>query len=384
VKSRNLAILVVASCAAGATPAVAGAPVVNARPLPNDRSAVVVAWRPRAATAVVALRSGGLLAVHSLRPVLVGARVRVEGIKWGTPGVGVRWSQAPSGIKWGIKWAANGTYTSNMLRTGTAAVTPVRGVVVGRSRAGLAIGVRGGVVAVRIAVWLPGGKVTKALRRTALPQVGDTVLTRVRFGPRGILVGSGVTVVRRGVPGRVIPISGRISGVDAASRTMRISNVWDRSLPLRRSMRVPTTIDISRVRVGGEVATTSVEEQDGSLRVQQIAPNQSFAAANDPAGVLVAAPPADPATLASIDRAIDRWTAGRAAGAVPGDALYERQLARLNRARRAALDGDRAAGLAEIQAFIQEVTAGVPVQVAPQLAADVLAIAGAIADGLSR
>jgi hypothetical protein len=160
--------------------------------------------------------------------------------------------------------------------------------------------------------------------------------------------------------------------------------VWDRSLPLRRSMRVPTTIDISRVRVGGEVATTSLAEQDGSLRVQQIAPNQSFAAANDPAGVLVAAPPVDPATLASIDRAIERWTAGRATGAVPGDALYERQLARLNRVRRAALDGDRVAGLAEIQAFIQEVTAGVPVQVAPQLAADVLAIAGAIADGLSR
>ena len=383
--SRALVILAIAAGAVAATPAAADVIPVRVRPLPNDRTAVVVGWRPRAGTAVVALRSGSLLAIHSLRRIRIGTRVQVQGIKWGTPTLGVRWSVAPRGIKWGIKWALNGTYSSNMLRRGIATGIRVRGTVVRRYRNGLAIGVRGGIVVVRMAVWLPGGsKVTKSLAAITLPAVGDRVLTRVRFGRRARLIGNGVRIERRHVPGQVIPMAGRVSGVDAASRTIRISNVADPAFPLTVPMRVPATMDISRVRVGAEVAATSRLEADGALQVQEIAPNQSFEAGNDPANILVASPPADQATLDLIWEAIVRWKLGRTQGGILSGELFGRELGRLNRVNTAALDGDLPAALAELQLFIADVTAGVPTKVTVTVAADMLSLSGAIVVGLSR
>lgn len=383
-QSRALVMAAIAAGALAATPATADVTSVKVRPLPNDRAAVVVAWRPRSGTALVALRSGSLLAIHALRPIRVGTRVRVQGIKWGRPTLGVRWTVAPRGIKWGIKWARNGSYTSNMLRTGIATGTPVRGTVVRRFRSGVAIGVRGGIVVVRMAVWLPGGtKVTNTLSAVARPAVGDTILTHVRFGPRGRLFGDGARILRRHTAGTIVPMAGRIGGVDVGTRFLRITNVADPAFPVVVEMRVPTTLDIARIPVGGEVAATSLLEPDGALRVQEIGPNATFEAGNDPATSLVAPPPASPATLDLIRRAIDRWKLARKVGDVTNGVFFGQELARLNRANAAALDGDVARARIEIQAFIAEVTAGVPSQVAAQVAADVLSLAGAIVDGLA-
>ena len=194
-RMRRLGILAVGGVMA-AVPAMAAVTEVRVRPLPNDRAGVVVEWRGRSGTALVALRSGRLLAVHSLRRVVPGTRVRVDGIKWGTPSRGIKWSAPPQGIKWGIKLSRNGTYVSNLRRVGGSRGTPVRGIVVRRFRNGVAIGTRGGIVVVRMAVWLPGG--TKRTNVRVLPAVGETITTNVRFGRQGRLLGDGVRFVDAG------------------------------------------------------------------------------------------------------------------------------------------------------------------------------------------
>jgi hypothetical protein len=364
-----------------ASPAVAGVNPITPRALPNDRAGVVVGWRSQSGTAVVALRSGRLLAVHSLRKVRPGTRVRIEGIKWGKPTAGIKWSVAPRGIKWGIKWSRlSGTYTSSLRPGGPARRTPVRGVVVGRTRKGVAIGTRGGVVVVRMAVWLPqgGGKRTKAIR---LPRRGDTILTYVRFGVRGRLIGDGVRYVGEG-RSTAVAVSGRLSRVDAGSRKIRVTNADDPAFPVNVTLGVPTTINMARLPAGGEVAATSTLNADGSLRTASISDNSSFDASNDPANTQVAPPPADDETLLFITRIEDRWTAGRAEGGVTDQVLYDDGLARIRRAEAAARDGNLPVARAELQAFIAEVTAGIPAKVTPTVAAEVIARAGAAVDRL--
>lgn len=380
VRMRPVAVLVVGGVMA-AVPAMAAVTEVRVRPLPNDRAGVVVDWRGRSGTAVVALRSGHLLAVHSLRRVAPGTRVRVEGIKWGTPISGIKWSARPRGIKWAIRLGRNGTYVSNMLRVGGARGTSVRGVVVRRFRNGVAIGTRGGVVVVRMAVWLPSG--TKRTNARVLPVVGDTIATNVRFGRRGRLLGDGVRFVSTG-RSTTIPVSGRLSKVVTANRTVQISRVSDPAFRVVTTLDVPTTIDMAKLAVGQEVAATATVAADGALRVNEISRNETFAAANDPASTQVAPPPADAATLDLLRRAIDRWTAGRLAGGVTDQTVYENELARLQRANAAAQDGNRPVARAEVEMFIDDVVNAIPQQVTPGVAVEVLALAGAAADRLSN
>jgi hypothetical protein len=364
-----------------AAPAMAAVTEVRVRPLSNDRAGVVVDWRGRSGTAVVALRSGRLLAVHSLRRVTPGSRVRVDGIKWGTPAQGIKWSAPPRGIKWGIKLGRNGTYVSNLRRTGGSAGTPVRGVVVRRFRNAVAIGTRGGIVVVRMAVWLPRG--TKRTKARELPSVGDTITTNVRFGGRGRLLGDGARFVDSG-SSPVIPVAGRVSRVMTADRLVQVSSVSDPAFKVVTTLSVPTTIDIAKITVGQEVAAATSLTADGALRLQEISRNETFAAANDPASTLVAPPPADAATLDLLRRAIDRWTAGRLAGGVPDAAVYETGLARLERAQVAAQDGNRPVARVEVDSFIDDVVRAIPQQVTPGVAAEVLALAGAASDRLTR
>ena len=61
---------------------------------------------------VVVTPTGRMMAIHSLRKLSPGTRVRVDGIKWGAPLAGIKWGVQPAGIKWGIKWAKNGTFAS--------------------------------------------------------------------------------------------------------------------------------------------------------------------------------------------------------------------------------------------------------------------------------
>ena len=378
-RSRMLALIVVTGATAAA-PAVADVTSIAVRPLPDDRAGVVVDWRARSGTATVALRSGRLLAIHSLRRVRPGTRVRVDGIKWGAPTSGIKWSVAPQGIKWGVKWSRNGTYSSNLRSIGRAGGTRVRGVVVRRFGGSAAIGTPGGIVVVRMAVWLPktGNATTNAL---ALPVRGDTVTTNVRIGPLGRLHGDGARILAtNGTP--VIPVSGRLAAMDTANREIRISNISDPSYPVHMSLAVPTTIDMTRLAVGREVVATASVTSTGVLRVNEIAPNETFAAGNDPANIQVAPTPADTDTLTLMRRAIDRWTVGRAQGEITDQAVYDADLARLQRAEVAAQDGDRPAARAELDAFITDVTVALPQKVTPAVAADVLALASAAFDRL--
>ena len=368
--------------AVAASPAVAGVNPITPRALPNDRAGVVVGWRDQSNTAVVALRSGRLISVHALRKATPGTRVRVDGIKWGTPTRGIKWSVAPRGIKWGIKWSRlSGTYTSSLRPGGRVSRTPVRGVVVGRNRNGVAIGTRGGIVVVRMAVWLPrGGRRTKAVR---LPRRGDTILTYVRFGSRGRLIGDGVRYLdARGSV--AVPVSGRLSRVNATARKIRVTNAGDPDFPVNVTLGVPTTIDMARLPAGGEVASTSTLNADGSLRVASISDNSSFDSSNDPANTQVAPPPADAETLLAIARITERWTAGRAEGGITDQVLYDAGLARLQRADAAARDGNLPVATTELEAFIGDVTSAVPAKITPTVAVEVIARAGAAIDRLGR
>ncbi len=365
--------LIIVTGATAAAPAMADLASVAVRPLPNDRSGVVVDWRARSGTATVALRSGNLLAIHSVRRVQPGTRVRIDGIKWGTPTSGVTWSVAPQGVKWGIKWARNGTYASRLLSIRRAGGTRVRGVVVRRFGGGVAIGTPGGIVVVRMAVWLPktGNAVTNAF---ALPVRGNTIITNVRFGPHGRLHGDGVRILATNGYA-AIPISGRLSAMDASSRTVRISNISDPSFPVHTNLAVPSTIDMSRLAVGREVAAAASVTPDGTMRVDAIGANETFVAGNDPDNTQVAPPPADANTLGLLHQAIERWTAGRAQGEITDQAVYDGGLARLQRADAAARDGNRPAARAELDAFVMEVTVALPDKVKPMLAAQVQALA---------
>ena len=378
-RSRTLALIGVTTVAL-AVPASAQVTSVAVQPLAGERLGVVVDWRPRSNTAIVAMPSGRILAIHALRKVKPGTAVRVGGIKWGTPTPGIKWSTAPRGIKWGIKWGRNGTYTSRLTALRRSPSAPVQGVVVRRFGRAVAVGTRGGTIVVRMAVWLPkaGNSVTNGL---GLPIVGDTVRTNVTVGPRGRLHGDGV-VITPARANQVIPISGRLSAVDPAARTIRISNVSDPSYPVHTKLGVPTAIDIARLTVGREVAATAQLATDGTLRLNTISSNESFAAGNDPANLVVAPPPADGDTLALLKRAIDRWTVGRAQGEVTDQALFNSALGKLQRAEAAARDGNPAVARAELDAVYLEVSSAIPVGVAPAVAADVLALSDAVFDRL--
>ena len=76
-------------------------------------------------------------------------------------------------------------------------------------------------------------------------------------------------------------------------------------------------------------------------------------------------------------QAIGRWTAGRATSEITDQAVYDAELARLQRADAAARDGNRSVARTELDAFITDVMAAPPGTVAAKLAADVLALAAA-------
>ena len=178
-------------------------------------------------------------------------------------------------------------------------------------------------------------------------------------------------------------MSGRLSKVITADRTVQISSVSDPAFKVVTTLDVPSTIDMAKLAVGQEVAATATIVGAGALRVNEISRNETFAAGNNPANTQVAPPPADRATLDLLHRAIDRWAAGRQAGGIPDQAVYESELARLERANAAAQDGNRPVARAEVEAFIDDVVNAIPQKVTPGVAAEVLALAGAAADRLS-
>ncbi len=342
-----------------AVPATAGVTSVSVQPLPPDRAGTVVAWQAKSKTAVVALGSGRMMTVHALRRVKPGTRVRVEGIKWGRPTSGIKWSRAPRGIKWGIKWSRNGTYKSNLRPTGKASRTRVRGVVVKRYRNAVAIGTRGGVVVVRMAVWLPrGGKTTKSTM--SRPAVGDLVTTNVRFvGSNARMYGDGVRVIPT-VGAVPVPTGGSMDRVDDAKRTISIASINDPAYVVRSTMNMPGTVDMNRLQPGTEVSATATVNADGSLRVAQLAPNGSFEAGNDPSQQIITAPAAPATSIAMIDEAVRRWNQARSDGQILDATMYAPGLALLNQARAAALDGQWQSAATALDQFQTMIETGYP------------------------
>ncbi len=350
-KVRHIARAGVLAVAAAAlvAPATAGVTSIGVRPLPPDRMGTVVGWQPKSKTAVVALNSGRLMTIHAVRRQAPGTRVRVQGIKWGQPTSGIKWSRAPRGIKWGIKWARNGTFQSRLQPVSRSKRVRIRGVVVQRYRGAVAIGTRGGVVVVRQAVWLPRtGRKTKALHATR-PAVGDLVTTNALIGPLGRLHGDGVRVIPTAAP---LPVpTGGVLRRTASANVIRITSTTDPSYPVATTLAVPGGVDVSRLKPGTEVSATATVNPDRSLRVADLAPNTSFAAANDPSQQITVPPPAPAISLGLMDEALRHWNLARTEGRISDPILAEEGVRLLNQARFAAADGQWESAAAALDSF---------------------------------
>jgi len=339
------------AAAALVAPATAGVTSVAVRPLPPDRLGTVVAWQAKSKTAVVALSSGRLMTIHALRKRSIGTRVRVTGIKWGTPTAGIKWARATSGIKWGIKWARNGTYQSHLNPISRVTRVRIRGVVVKRYAGAVAIGAPGGVVVVRQASWLPRAGKKTTVPQAKRPVVGQLVTTNARIvGPHGRLYGDGVRIIP--TAGRLpVPIGGSLKR-SATRTTVRITSANDPAYTVTTTMQIPAGVDASAMRPGTEVAATATVSADGSLRVAQLAPNTSFAAANNPNLQIVVPTPASDTTLALIDEAVTRWNRARAENRITDATVAADGLAFLRQAKLAGAVGDWVSAAMALDLFL--------------------------------
>lgn len=369
VRSSRLALLAIV----GSTLAVvSSARAVQGVPLPN-REGVVVAWQPASSTAVVVTDDHRVYAIHSLRRVASGGRVRVDGIKWGAPSSGIKWNVAPSGIKWGIKWgirrAKNGSYSSRLTPlNGVARTTSLRGTVVRRfGRRGVAVSIPGStmVIPLRGAVWLPGGK--RTLATADLGQLGSKVSITVSFDAGGRPVGRRVVEIAPASATPTVPLAGRVSAVDAVTRTVTLQ-VGTKAFPLAFTINVPANADLTKYPAGAVITVVAVEtSREGPLVAVYLALNGTFAQADAPSPVVSSGPvspsdpanptsptassPASPQAIAAIEQMRVGWADARAQGLIPNTGLYTSQHNRLDDI--AALIGaaDKAGATAQLLEF---------------------------------
>ncbi len=252
------------------------------------RDGVVVTWRSKNKVAVVAEPNGRLRAIHSLRKVTPGARVRVQGIKWGTPLQGIKWSAPARGIKWGIKWGRNGSYQSGLRKTSIrkAVWTPVRGPIVKKiGKKAIAVGTPGGVVVLRIAPTPRLGRVANAV--DTLPPVGATISARVFFGKKGARIGRDLKYLKPPVPGASLPFAGAIVSIDPVAKTMVIGDAQDPAYPIRITVQLPPEFTLGSFAPGQEVAGAGQLASKGTLKLTLIGPNGAFSEADDPTAVQI-------------------------------------------------------------------------------------------------
>ena len=339
---------------------------VQGVPLPN-REGVVVAWQPASSTAVVVTDDHRVYAIHSLRRVAPGVRVRVDGIKWGAPPRASKWTVAPSGIKWGIKWgikrAKNGSYSSRLTPLkGVARTTSLRGTVVRRfGRRGVAVSIPGStiVIPLRGAVWLPGGK--RTLATADLGQLGSKVSITVSFDAGGRPVGRRVVQTAPASATPTVPLAGRVSAVDAVTRTVTLQ-VGTKAFPLAFTINVPANADLTKYPAGAVITVVAVETaREGPLAAVYLALNGTFAQADAPSPVVSSGPanptspaassPASPQAIAAIEQMRVGWADARAQGLLPNTGLYTSQRNRLDDI--AALIGaaDKAGATAQLLEF---------------------------------
>lgn len=342
----------IASIAGSALVAVPVALAVDGQPLPR-RDGVVVAWQPKSTTAVVVTGDQRAYAIHTLRRVTPGTRVRVEGTKWGTPSSGIKWTVAPSGIKWGIARARNGSFQSRLTRLGTATTMSLRGTVVRRfGRRGVAVSIRGATFVIpmtRGAVWLPGGRRQNAT--VPLGQFGSTVSIQISFSRTGRASTRRLTELQPPVANRRVPISGRVIAVDGAAHTITIQ-AGTTAFPLPLLIEVPATVDLAAYPVGSQVAGLIVQAPapQGTLHVVEVSRNETFGRADSPTTTIVVPTP-NPAHVTASNGLLARWTTARAGGLIPNDGLFTSQRNRLQRVAFLIGISDRAKAIDELENF---------------------------------
>jgi hypothetical protein len=298
--------------------------------------------------------------IHTLRAVKPGARVRIGGIKWGTPTSGITWSTPRPGIKWGIKWARNGTFQSRLtVLPGRLASATLRGgrVIRRYGQGAVAVSFPGGTYVVRVsrrAVWLPGGKLTSSAGGMA--DVGSTVDLRVAIGRKGGIVATQVLQQKPPRAGDQLPLAGRVATADLVNRTLTISSGTDPSFPLDTVVTVPVGADLGTYPAGTHVASTVVigENGDTTTYAATLARNGSFAEADAPETTVALMLP-NPVHVASIEDMVSKWEAGNAAGLIPRHGLYQSEHNRLERIKRLIITNDKPAALAELQRFASRI-----------------------------
>ncbi len=254
----------------------------GAAPLPNPNG-TVVAWNAQNKTTVIATTDRRVYVLHGLRKSSPGTRIRVQGIKWGTPTKGIKWGKRPQGIKWGIKWARNGTFQARVTRTGKARTMSLRARVVGRvGKKGVVLSVPGatiGLPAARRAVWIP--RTTKRSKALSGP-FGASVIVNMRVDDKGRVEMTSAQEVPTPPAQSTLPIAGTVVAINRTAGTMRV-RVGSNGYTTMLTLKVPTGTDTTKLRVGDSI-TSSVQEGNPNrpLDVTELAPNDSFAVADAP------------------------------------------------------------------------------------------------------
>lgn len=363
------AIFAFSLAAVPAASAVEGAPLLR-------RDGVVVAWQARSHVAVVVTGDQRVYAVHALRKVAPGTRVQVGGVKWGTPTTGIKWSTAPSGIKWGIKWGRNGTYASRLTTLpGKATTLALRGTVVRRiGTSGVVVSVPGATfpIALRRAVWLPGGgKRLNAV--TPLGRFGAKVTVRVNFDARGRISTSRVIETASAGAQATAPLAGRVIAVDVDARTITV-RAGTVALPAVLTISLPPNADMNLYPVGAEVSSLLVKSAaDGRYLANELSLNATFAQADSPVSSIVAPgvtpsaapgtnPPAqpggptvptppNPAFIAAATDLQTRWVQANTDGLIPNLGVFTAQRNRLGRIVEDLNAGNQVWAVAELVKF---------------------------------
>lgn len=337
---------------------------IRVQPL-GVRQGVVVGYRAQSKTVIVAVASGKMKAIHSLRSGRTGTRVRIRGIKWGAPISGIKWGRAPGGIKWGIKWGLNGTLSSPLDRIGSTSTLRIRGVVLTRSRTAIAIATTGGVVTIITPMALPAVTGSLATNATTTPKMGSIVTVPVRIRSGMLTSSAPVRVIGTA---NTVPVSGAISQISTTARTITIDGTSDPVLPVEITMAVPTTMNIGALSVGDEVVASSVLVAGGALKAASIGRNESFAAANDPALQLVAPAGARPETVGLMTGLVNQVDAAVSVGQITGATVASAKT-QIRSVRTLAEDGDFAGAITALDTFSATIDAGrIGGSVAPQTA----------------
>lgn len=265
------------------------------KPLPNPNGTVVT-WNAQNKTTLVATTDRRVYVIHGLRKLSPGTRVRVQGIKWGTPTRGIKWSKKPQGIKWGIKWARNGTFQARVTPTkaGKAKTLSLRARVIRRSgNRGVVLSIPGatlGLPAARRAVWIP--RTTKRTK-SGIGSFGSTIIVHMAVAPNGRVTMTKAQEVPTPPSQAAVPFAGTIISVNRTTGTMRV-RVGGNGLTTVLTLSAPAGTDLKKLRVGTPVSGAARgTNPNRPLTVTQLAPNTSFGAADAP--IVIPSSPTSPA-----------------------------------------------------------------------------------------